>query len=109
MDFDMLAYLRDHSKFTGLARLMLYEIELHATQETHRSFPSMDLLAQHMGVTPRRAQQLLRTLITAGAVQVRHGGGRGGTNTYQLPDLPERVKPISGFPGERVKFLTPKG
>jgi hypothetical protein len=92
MDFATLAHLRDHSKWTGLYRLLLIEIELFATGTSHTSYPGIDTLAQHLGKTPRHTQQLLRTLITAGAVKVVRGGGRHRTNTYQLCDLPDETR-----------------
>jgi hypothetical protein len=102
MDFATLAYLRDESKWTGLYRLLLIEIELYATRNSHTSYPSIDTLAAHLGKTPRHTQTLLRTLVTAGAVKVVRGGGRHHTNCYQLCDLPETVNSTSGFSGERM-------
>jgi hypothetical protein len=109
MDFSTLTHLRD-SKWTGLYRLLLMEIELYANGNSHTAYPSIPTLAAHLGKSERHTQALLRTLITAGAVKVVHGGGRHHTNTYQLCDLPsETVKPTSGFPDERVKSVHRKG
>jgi hypothetical protein len=97
MDFDTLVYLRD-GKHTGLARLLLIEIELFATYHTHRSFPSIARLAHDLGVKPRRVQQILQKLIAEGAVRVVGKGGRGLSNCYQLCDLPsETVQPSAPF------------
>jgi Helix-turn-helix domain len=107
MDFDMLTHLRD-GKHTGLAKLMLIEIELFATQDTHRSFPSIARLAHDLGVKPRRAQQILRKLIAEGAVRVVGKGGRGLANCYQLCDLPETLHPSAPF-SDNGAIETPKG
>lgn len=114
MHFDTLVHLRDHSKWTGLYRLLLIEIELFAHGTSHTAYPSVETLAAHLGKTPRHTQMLLRTLITAGAVKVVRGTGRTHTNTYQLCDLPtpqepERVNSTSPLCQERVNSSPRKG
>ena len=109
MDFDTLVYLRDSSKFVGLDRLLLIEIELFATQDTHRAMPSVARLAHDLGVSSRWVQQRLRRLIDAGALAITHGTGRAHTNVYTLLDTDERVNSTSGFPGERVNSPRRKG
>jgi hypothetical protein len=57
MDFATPTHLRDHSKWTGLYRLLLIEIELYATGTSHTAYPSIETLAAERGVS---ASQLVQ-------------------------------------------------
>jgi DNA-binding transcriptional regulator YhcF (GntR family) len=109
MHFDTLVHLRDDSKYTGLDRLLLIEIELFAAKDTHRAMPSVKRLAHDLGVSERWVQVRLKRLVAEGALGIDHGTGRSHTNIYTLLDTEERVNSASGFPAERVNSWRRKG
>jgi hypothetical protein len=85
MRFDALRHIRDHSKTTGLPRLLLFEIGTHLNYHTGEAFLlSVDRLAHQLGVTPQWTRRLLHTLLAAGELVVARSRGCHA-NVYRIP------------------------
>ena len=83
-------------RLSGTARLLLMTLAAYANA-AHYCNPSVDLLAESLGVTKRNVQKARAELVSAGLVVMYDGGqGRRATNGYWLPLAGQRPKGVGG-------------
>ncbi|SFD17349.1 Helix-turn-helix domain-containing protein [Salipiger profundus] len=82
-----------------------------------RCWPSMKVLAAKARTSERGAQKIVARLVEAGWLEIKTGGGRGGTNVYRILPISSRSEtpndvhpkqvtppePGSGFKGEKPR------
>jgi hypothetical protein len=113
-----LAYARTcYKSFPRSARHLMQLISSHQSPATGWAYLSYACLAEEASLTRRRVIQLVALLEAKGVLEVRRGHGRGNANFYRIlreeDGLPipskrrKKVKSVTPFPGEKVKFPTP--
>jgi len=84
--FTALEWVRDPATVQGLsptARHLLAWLVIH-TGRQGTSYPSVETLADLMGITPSNVRRARAELVDADLIAVSFGGGRGRSNTYLL-------------------------
>ena len=102
MSMEMVAHVRQYSKSTRSARLLLLVIASHVSPTTGLAWPSIATLVEETGYTERHVCRLLKSLERGGELRIEHGGGRGRSNRYRVMVPGE----FSTAPVTRRKTLT---
>jgi hypothetical protein len=80
----MVAYVRDFSKSTGYAKLLLLTIASHLHYQAEYTYPSLDTLARETTLSKPTVLKLITVLIALGELEVLRGHGRGHSNRYRV-------------------------
>jgi hypothetical protein len=84
MSMTMVAYVRDFSKSTGYAKLLLLTIASHLHYKAEYAYPSLDTLARETTLSKPTVLKLIAVLIALGELEVLRGHGRGHSNRYRV-------------------------
>jgi hypothetical protein len=84
MSMTMVAHVRDFSKSTGYAKLLLLTIASHLHYTAEYAYPSLDTLARETTLSKPTVLKLITVLIALGELEVLRGQGRGHPNRYRI-------------------------
>jgi hypothetical protein len=91
------------------ARLVLLSIASHANREGRHSWPSVETICIEARLTRREVQYCLRDLELLGELATIRGGGRGKSNSYELPFVADWLTAQSLRSLEKQRAQTEKG
>ena len=113
MSIQAMQWVIEHSQHSGTELLTLLMLANHAGTERWEAWPSVRLLARECRMSERQIQRNLRRLEAAGEVRFIRGGGRNGTNLYQVLGVTAMTGRQSDTPAadvtRGVKPTSPKG
>lgn len=94
-----------HAKQSGGALVLLLAIADNAHDDGDSAYPSIGTLAKKARMTERNVNILLKQLVLAGEISIRHGEGPRGTNVYRVnlhdQPTPENISPPKTFHPEK--------
>jgi len=83
------AWVLDHSRARGFARLVLISLANHANRETGECWPSMRTIAREAGIGHSSVTAAVRVLVALGELEIVSEGGPRQANRYRL-SYPQR-------------------
>lgn len=98
------AWVWEHSRSQGSARLVLLAIADRVNETTGTAWPSLADLAKRTRLGRRTVQTAIRELEGLGELKVEPGGGRGHCHIYRLPETAQDLHPS---PPETAQILHP--
>lgn len=91
MSVQAIAWVLEESRAEGFDRLVLLAIANHVDGREWQAWPSVAQIAHEARVSRRTVFRCLLELKALGELEVTEGGhGRGQTNLYRIPRLPEK-------------------
>ena len=109
MSWQAVTWVLEQSQATLGARLVLLSIASHANREGRSSWPSVETVCIEARLTRREVQYCLRSLEEAGELHTIRGGGRGKSNSYELPFVLDWVTAQTLRSSEKQRNQSEKG